>query len=143
MVNPALFSSNSDEWRTPKKVFDEYNAKYNFTLDAAASDENALCKKYYTKETNGMIKSWQDEIVWLNPPYSEIAKWVSKARMEWEYNNATVVMLIPSRTDTRYWHEHIFPHAKINFIKGRLKFSESKNSAPFPSAIVIFEGTTF
>lgn len=132
------FSSNSNEWTTPKKLFNFLDSTYNFTLDPAATKENALCKKYYTKEQDGLLQSWKNEIVFCNPPYGrEISQWVEKAHNESQH--AKIVLLIPARTDTIYWHNFIFPHAsKIYFLKGRLKFGEGSNSAPFPSAIVEF-----
>jgi phage N-6-adenine-methyltransferase len=132
------FKSESNEWGTPQELYDELNKEYGFTLDPCATSENAKCNKYYTKEDDGLSKDWSREIVFMNPPYGrEISKWVKKAS---ETKSAVVVCLIPSRTDTKYWHNYIFPKAhKIMFIKGRLKFSGHKNSAPFPSAIVVFD----
>ena len=132
------FKSESNEWGTPQELYNELNEEYGFTLDPCATSENAKCNKYYTKEDDGLSKDWSREIVFMNPPYGrEISKWVKKAS---ETKSAIVVCLIPSRTDTKYWHNYIFPKAhKIMFIKGRLKFSGHKNSAPFPSAIVVFD----
>lgn len=132
------FSRQSDEWATPRKLYDILYSFYNFTLDAAASSANALCPKYYTIEDDGLTHSWAGEhAVWCNPPYSQLLPWVEKC---WrEGRNTTVVMLIPARTDTIAWQTYILPHAnEIHFIEGRLKFGESRNSAPFPSALVIF-----
>ena len=135
----VMYSQKTNEWETPQKLFDELNVKYSFTLDPCATKENAKCKKYYTIADNGLVQSWNDEIVFCNPPYGkEIGKWVEKAYTE-SIKGATVVMLIPARTDTKYWHEWIFKKAQIIFLKGRLKFGNSKNSAPFPSAIIIFK----
>ena len=142
MVDKVHFSSDSNEWETPQDLFDKLNDEFRFTLDPCASKNNAKCKKYYTKEDNGLIQSWRDEIVFMNPPYGrEIPKWVEKAYNESIHEDCIVVCLIPSRTDTKYWHEFIFPHAEVRFLKGRLKFSGHKNSAPFPSAVVIFDNT--
>ena len=135
----ALFTSNSDEWSTPKYLYDDLDKVFHFTLDPCATKENHLCEKYYTKEDNGLAQDWTGETVFCNPPYSEIKYWVEKCYKEYETNGATVVMLIPVRTDTRYFHEYIYHKAEIEFIKGRLHFSNSKNSAPFPSMIVIYE----
>lgn len=139
-MNKALFSSNSDEWATPQEIFDSLNAEFHFTLDAAATVENHKCERYYTAEQNGLKQSWGGESVFLNPPYSQIAKWVEKAYREGTKDNTVVVMLIPSRTDTRYFHNYILHRSEIRFIKGRLHFNESKNNAPFPSMVVIFRG---
>lgn len=134
------FSSKSNEWTTPQYLFDELNDEFNFTLDPCATDENAKCSKYFTIEDDGLSKDWSNDVVFMNPPYGrEIKKWIKKAYEE-SLNGATVVCLIPARTDTTYWHDFIFDKADdIRFLRGRLKFGNSKNSAPFPSAIVIYE----
>ena len=110
----------------------------NFTVDAASTHENALVDKHWTIREDGLAQSWDGERVWCNPPYGrQISKWVKKAS---EAVGGVVVMLIPARTDTAYWHDYVFPNASdIRFIRGRLHFSDSKNAAPFPSAIVVFE----
>jgi phage N-6-adenine-methyltransferase len=133
------YMSKTNEWATPKDFFEKLNKEYNFTLDPCCTKESAKCKKYYTKEDDGLAQSWENEVVFMNPPYGrEIKHWIEKAYRE-SLKGAIVVCLIPSRTDTRYWWDFIFPHASdITFIKGRLKFGESKNSAPFPSALVEF-----
>lgn len=131
------FMSTSNEWETPQDVFEELNKEFGFTLDPCATNQNAKCDKYYTKEDDGLSKSWGGETVFMNPPYGrEIKHWAKKAHEESEH--ATVVCLVPSRTDTRYWHDHFMKADEIRFIKGRLKFGGAKNSAPFPSAIIIY-----
>ena len=130
-----LMSSASVEWSTPQDFFDELNKEFKFNLDPCANRENAKCKLYYS--SGGLEKSWNNFRVFCNPPYgSEISKWVKKGS---EAMGGVVVMLIPARTDTRYFHEYIYGKAEIRFIKGRLKFGGSKNSAPFPSMLVIFK----
>lgn len=136
----ACFSSNSDEWETPQNLFDELNREFNFDLDVCATSDNHKCPVYFTKEDNGLSKNWGGYRVWLNPPYSEIDKWVEKAYRETRNDNTVVVMLIPSRTDTRYFHNYIYQRTEIRFIKGRLHFNDSKGGAPFPSMIVVFRG---
>ena len=132
------YSSKTNEWETPQELFNRYNEIYHFTLDVCATEENTKCKKFFTKKENGLLQNWSKDICWMNPPYGrEISKWIEKAYTE-SLKGAIVVCLIPSRTDTIYWHNWIFPHAKIEFLKGRLKFSNSKYPAPFPSAIVIY-----
>lgn len=132
------FSSKTDLWATPQDFFNSYNEKYNFTLDVCADSTNHKCEKYFTKEMDGLQQKWEG-ICWMNPPYGkEIKKWMKKA-YESSLNGATVVCLVPSRTDTQWWHEYAMK-GKIEFIKGRLKFGGSKNSAPFPSAVIVFEG---
>jgi site-specific DNA-methyltransferase (adenine-specific) len=135
MIN-LHFSSKTNEWATPQSFFDELNREFNFTLDPCANESNAKCRKYFTQSDDGLSKSWNKEIVFCNPPYGrEIGKWVKKAS---EARGGVVVMLIPARTDTKYFHEYIYNKAEIRFIKGRLKFGGCKNSAPFPSMVVIY-----
>ena len=135
MNNKLMFSSATDEWSTPQHFFDKLNEEFSFTLDPCANDTNHKCKKYFTKMENGLLQDWDDEIVFCNPPYGrEIGKWVKKAAE----SKATVVMLLPARTDTKWFHDYIYEKAEIRFIKGRLKFGEAQNSAPFPSMVVIF-----
>ena len=134
-----MFSSKDQTWETPQNLFDKLDKEFNFTLDVCATDETAKCNNYFTPKENGLIQEWRGNC-WMNPPYGrEIGIWIKKA---WEESKkgAKVVCLIPARTDTKYWHEYIFTYAaEIRFIKGRIKFGNSKNSAPFPSALVIFD----
>ena len=135
MLNQGLYSSASDLWETPQEFFDRLNEEFHFTLDVCALPENAKCSRYYTPEDNGLLMPW-DGVCWCNPPYGrEITKWVKKAS---ECKSA-VVMLLPARTDTRWFHDYIYHKAEIRFLKGRLKFGNAKNSAPFPSMVVIFK----
>lgn len=128
------------EWETPQKLFDDLNKQFNFTVDVAASDTNFKVKKYYTEQIDGLSQSWKDEIVWCNPPYGkQIADWVKKASDE-VVNNCTTVLLIPARTDVKWFHEYVYNKAEIIFIKGRLKFGNSNTAAPFPNMLVIFRG---
>lgn len=139
-MNKVLFSSKSDEWATPQEFFNSINKEFEFDLDPCATLENHKCDKYYTIEDDGLLKKWRGHRVFCNPPYSQINKWVEKAFRESKEDNTLVVMLIPSRTDTRYFHNFIYQRAEIRFVKGRLKFGDSNNSAPFPSMLVIFRG---
>lgn len=135
------FSSKTNEWSTPQEFFNELNEEFHFTLDPCADAENAKCKKYFTKEQDGLKQSWDGERVFCNPPYGrEISKWVKKASED-NSLGTTVVMLIPARTDTRYFHDYIYKKegVEVRFLRGRLKFGGSKNSAPFPSMVVIFD----
>lgn len=140
MNNAIMFSSKNDEWATPQDLFDGLNAEFHFTLDPCALPANAKCDKYFTPDIDGLRQNWEGEIVFCNPPYGKtIYEWMRKCSAESKKDNTTVVALIPARTDTRYFHEFIYRKVKeIRFIKGRLKFGGSKNSAPFPSMIVIF-----
>lgn len=135
------FSSKTNEWSTPQSFFDELDKEFNFTLDPCATHDKAKCEKYYTIEDDGLLQDWSKDIVFMNPPYGrEIKHWVQKAYEE-SLKGATVVCLIPARTDTSYWHEYVFDKADdIRFIKGRLKFGDGKNSAPFPSAVIVYKG---
>ena len=136
-MNDALFSSKTCEWETPAYLFEEYNYKYHFDLDICATNENAKCLRYFTKEQDGLRQEWRG-VCWMNPPYGrEIGKWVEKAYKS-ALKGATVVCLLPARTDTSWWHDYCMK-GQIEFIRGRVKFGNSKHGAPFPSAIVIFE----
>jgi site-specific DNA-methyltransferase (adenine-specific) len=136
----VMYSSKSNEWATPQEFFDKLNAEFQFNLDPCATDENHKCNKYFTRETDGLSQNWGGYRVFCNPPYSDIGKWVEKAFREGHKDNTIVVMLIPARTDTKYFHDYILHRSEIRFVKGRLKFGEGKNSAPFPSMVVIFRG---
>ena len=150
-MNKVHYSSKSDEWQTPKELFDEYDKIYNIQLDAAATKENALCKNYFTKEDDALKQDWSKyKYIWLNPPFGRIiSKFIKKAYEE-SLKNCIVVCLIPGRVDTSYFHNYILPYARIIYIRGRLKFinrllpSYRENGdfklspAPFPSMIVIF-----
>lgn len=141
------FSSEDQTWSTPQNFYDELNKEFNFTLDPCCTKETAKCKKFFTEEDDGLSKSWYGETVFMNPPYGrEIKHWIKKAYDEFMGGGCTVVCLIPSRTDTQYWHNYIFPlyydgsgDVEIRFLKGRLKFGNAKNSAPFPSAVIIYK----
>lgn len=141
----ALFSSNKMNWETPIELFEKLNSIFDFKLDVAASKDNKKCNIYYDEETNGLNQPWQTQAggVWCNPPYGKaIGLWVEKAYKESKKSNTPIVMLIPSRTDTKYFHDFIYGKAEIFFIRGRLKFlnekKEEESSAPFPSMIVIY-----
>jgi len=131
------FSSATDLWSTPQTFFDGLSAEFGFSLDVCALPENAKCAHYFTPSCDGLSQKWEG-VCWMNPPYGrEIGKWVRKA-YESSLEGATVVCLLPARTDTAWWHDYIALNAEVRFVRGRLKFGVAKNSAPFPSAIVIF-----
>ena len=142
MNTKVMFSSETDQWATPQDFFDKLNEEFHFTLDPCANEHNYKCEKYFTKEQDGLVQDWSGETVFCNPPYGrEIIRWVQKCFLEVESGGCKcAVMLIPARTDTRWFHEYIYGKAEIRFIKGRLKFGDCKNSAPFPSMVVIFRG---
>ena len=142
-----LFSSSSSKWETPIELFKELDKEFGFVLDAAASVDNHLCDTYYTEQDDGLLQEWRSW-TYCNPPYGrEVSKWVQKSYEEMRKGNYSV-MLLPARTDTRYFHSYIWDASvqrpregvKVRFLKGRLKFSNAKNSAPFPSMIVVFGG---
>jgi len=141
------FAHKTDEWETPQPFFDDLDKEFGFTLDVCASEANHKCKWYFSMQDCGLARNWEHSTCWMNPPYSQLRAWMKKAS-ESAKRGATVVCLIPSRTDTIAWHTYVWdaerhaprPGVQIRFVKGRLKFGGSKNSAPFPSAVVIFRG---
>ena len=135
-----LFSHASDEWATPADIYEALNAEFHFTLDPCATDQNHKCDQYFTQSENGLLQNWGGNRVFCNPPYSDVAAWVEKAYREASKDHTLVVLLIPSRTDTKYFHDFIYQRSEIRFVRGRLKFGEAINNAPFPSMIVIFRG---
>lgn len=137
MNTNVMFSSKSDLWETPQDLFDKLDAEFRFTLDVCALPENAKCPKYYTPEQDGLSQPWTG-VVWCNPPYGrDVGAWVRKAAQS-ALEGATVVMLLPARTDTAWYQDYIDPFVRPRFIRGRLKFGGAKNSAPFPSMVVAF-----
>ena len=136
-MNKGLFTSNTAEWATPQDFFDKLDAEFHFTLDPCCTHENAKCKKHYTIAENGLQQDWTGERVFCNPPYGrKIGEWVKKAHD----SKCLTVMLLPARTDTKWFHEYIYIYiyAEIRFIKGRLYFNDGEGRAPFPSMVVIF-----
>lgn len=139
MNTDVMFSSKTDCWATPQDFFDKLDKEFHFTLDVCATTENAKCENYYTPELDGLSMPWRG-VCWCNPPYGrQIGQWVRRAFFA-SVSGATVVMLLPARTDTKWFHDYIYQKAEIRFIKGRLKFGDSNNSAPFPSMVVVFRG---
>jgi len=138
-LQKSMVSSKSNEWETPQALFDELDMEFHFTLDPCATEQNAKCEKYYTKNDNGLKLSWAGEVVFMNPPYGgNTGKWIEKAWYE-SGNGAIIVCLIVSSTDRSYWHDYIFPYAnEIRWLRGRVTFGEAQSTAPFASAIVIF-----
>jgi len=136
-TSELMFSSESNTWETPIQFFNRLNLEFNFNLDVCSFPETAKCKNYFTPSDDGLSKDWGLNTCWMNPPYDQCALWMEKAYHE-AIKGATVVALIPSRTDTRYFDDYCMKASEIRFVKGRLKFGNSKNCAPFPSMIVIF-----
>lgn len=146
-MNAVHFSSKNLCWCTPQDFYDKLNEEFSFVLDAAANDKSAKCSLYYTPEMDGLSQSWDcGGAVFCNPPYGrEIGKWVKKAHEEAAIIKYPIVMLLPARTDTSYFHDYIYGKAEIRFVRGRLKFADEdggtlSNSAPFPSMVVIYNG---
>lgn len=143
-MNKAMLSSNRMDWETPQEFFDKLNAQFHFALDAAANEHNAKCSRYFTPEQNGLSQSWDvGGAVWCNPPYGRsTGKWVKKAYQEAQ-KGVTIVMLIPARTDTSYFHDWIYDKADVAFLRGRLQFELGgipQGRAPFPAMLVIYNG---
>lgn len=146
-MHDALLSSKKMDYCTPQDFFAQLDAEFHFTLDAAATEKSAKCEKYYTPETDGLASPWNlaGGAVFCNPPYGrQIGEWVRKAYEE-ARKGTTVVLLIPARTDTRYFHDYIYGKAEIRFLRGRLHFTDEDGTAyppaPFPSMVVIYRGT--
>ncbi|ABR91761.1 phage N-6-adenine methyltransferase [Janthinobacterium sp. Marseille] len=136
-MSKVHFSSATPEWYTPQSTFDVLNAEFGFTLDPCCTHENAKCDRHFTMAENGLSQDWSNEVTFMNPPYGrEIKEWMRKA-YESSLSGATVVCLVPARTDTAWWHDYSIK-GEIRFLRGRLKFGGAKTNAPFPSAIVIF-----
>ena len=136
-MNRVTLSSQRSDWETPHRFFDALNAEFGFTLDACASDETAKCATYFTPDNDALSQPW-DGVVYCNPPYGyQIGKWVAKCH--WEARRGSIVVgLIPAKTETRWWHEHVMAANEIRLIRGRLRFSGSQVNAPFPSAVVVW-----
>lgn len=151
MTQNVHFSRKSDEWGTPQELFDSYNKEFEFDCDVASTKENAKCNWFYTEQDNSLEQVWGHRN-WCNPPYSKVKEFAAKASEEQKKRKLTV-MLIPARTDTRFFHDYCYEKkdVEIRFIKGRIKFvhpdgallrgskmNGSNNAAPFPSMLVIF-----
>ncbi len=146
----AFKTSNDDTWTTPREFFDKLNAEFGFGLDAAALQSSTLVPDNWYGPDHPDLASrdalridWKHNSrgkpIWLNPPYGRTIKdWVAKADYE-SKQGATVVCLVPARTDTNWWWDHCIHH-EVRFVKGRLKFGNQPNSAPFPSAVVVMKG---
>jgi phage N-6-adenine-methyltransferase len=138
-VNGALFQHATDEWSTPPAFFRKLDRRYRFTLDPCATAENAKCALYFTKEQDGLQQSWGSHRVFCNPPYGRaIGKWVRKA-FEASQRGALVVLFVPARTDTRWYHDWVQGKAEVTFVAGRLRFGGAKTGAPFPSMLAVYD----
>jgi phage N-6-adenine-methyltransferase len=151
-LNTALmFSKASNEWSTPQDTFDALDAEFQFAVDCAATAENAKCARWLGpggSSPDALTVAWGEcgTVCWLNPPYSRVRAFISKAAAEGAWCSCTVVALVPARTDTRWWHQHVWDSARhsmrfgveLRFFTGRLKFGGMHSGAPFPSVVVIF-----
>ncbi len=139
--NSGLKSSKTDKWETPQALFDQLDAEFRFNLDACADETNHKCPLYFDRAQDGLAQSWAGYRVWCNPPYGRaVGDWVKKAYLETRDGvlGTVCVMLVASRTDTQWWHEYAMKATEIRFISGRVKFGDSQNGAPFPSAVLVF-----
>lgn len=141
MKTNVMFSSKTDQWATPQDFFDKMDAEFHFTLDPCADEFNRKCERFFTKEQDGLAQDWTGERVFCNPPYGrEMQHWVRKCFEEVMKGGCPIaVMLIPARTDTKWFHDYVYGKSEVRFIKGRLKFGGSKYNAPFPSMVVVFQ----
>ena len=141
MINSGMMSSKTDMWETPQDFYNKLDLEFGFELDVCALRANAKAPRFFTPEQDGLKQRWNG-ICWMNPPYGrKIGNWIEKAYQS-ALGGATVVCLLPSRTDTRWFHEYCLKSSDIRFIKGRLHFGGSKNAAPFPSVVVVFSQKT-
>lgn len=137
----VMFSQDTDEWATPQWLFDALDKEFGFTLDPCSDGSNARCPKFYSVRDSGLLKDWGSETVFMNPPYSQCLTWMHKAYAAAQ-QGATVVCLVPARTDTAWWHRYAMK-GEIRLLRGRLKFGDAQNSAPFPSAVIVFRPQSF
>lgn len=139
MNTEVMFSSDDMTWATPIDFFNKLNEEFHFNLDVCALHATAKCRHYYSPEIDGLSQDWKG-VCFMNPPYGrEIVAWMEKAYNE-GLKGSTIVCLVPARVDTYWWNTYCMRAKEIRFVKGRLKFGDSTNSAPFPSAVVIFQG---
>ena len=142
-INRGIFTSGTDEWATPDSFMNVVREMWpEFDLDPCALPSSAKATTYYTPEDDGLVQPWNGDLIWMNPPYGrEIPRWVKRAAQAVK-GGATVVALLPARTDTAWWHDHVLPFAdEIHFVRGRLHFGgdheRSAHNAPFPSVLVV------
>ena len=138
----VMFSSKTGQWGTPQEFFNKLDWRFGpFNLDPCATPSNTKCSNFFTEAEDGLSKSWEGFTSFINPPYGRgLEKWIKKAYEESRKEDTKVVMIIPARTDTKYWHQYIMKADEVYFIKGRLKFGDAENCAPFPSAVIVFDG---
>ena len=139
MIHDALYSCRSEEWPTPQTFFETLAREFAFTLDPCATRRNAKCTVYFTKSQDRLTQDWGTRRVFCNPPYGRCMRaWAQKCYQA-SQAGATVVLLAHARTDTLWFYDWVYGKAsEIRFIKGRLKFGDGRQSAPFPSLVAIF-----
>ena len=140
------FDSERQDWPTPQDMFEALDKVYEFNFDLAAGKENSKCKHFYSQEQDALIQEWTASSCWLNPPYggtgsNKLAAWIKKAHESSEKYGNRIVVLIPARTNTSWWHKHCMKAKEILFVEGRPKFGDAKHGLPQPLAIIIFENT--
>ena len=137
-ISPSLYSCRTDDWPTPQAFFDQLNREFKFTLDPCASAENAKCRWFFTREDDGLKQNWRSHRVFCNPPYGKTMRDWARKCYEASQGGALVALLAHARTDTRWFHDWVYGKAdEIRFVRGRLKFGDGSQSAPFPSLIAI------
>lgn len=138
-LNRGLFSSVRGDWATPQQLIQALRTEFPFTLDACAAPDTAVADEWFSSANESIGPAVWSGVVWVNPPYGRgVDAWIVKAIQEAE-RGATVVMLLPARTDTAWFHELVIPHAaEIRFLRGRLSFDDGKGRAPFPSMLLVF-----
>jgi phage N-6-adenine-methyltransferase len=137
-ISEQLFSSATCEWATPRAFFRKLDRRFGFTLDPCATPENTKCALFFTREQDGLKQDWGTHRVFCNPPYGrEIGKWARKC-FEASQNGALVVLFVPARTDTKWFHEWVQGKADVTFVRGRLRFGGADTSAPFPSMLAVY-----
>ena len=129
------FSSKKQDFETPDNLFNLLNDEFHFTLDVCANSDNKKCKRYFSEQQNGLVQKWEGTC-WMNPPFIDVGRWVKKAYGE-SQDGTVVVCLLPSRTNTGWWHDYVM-QGEIRFIRGRPKFKGSEHGLPLPLSIVIF-----
>ncbi len=143
IVNKELASSEGhlqkDKWETPIKLFKTWNSQYCFSLDPCAEEHTAKCEKFFTEKEDGLIQDWSGEIVFVNPPYSRgnIDKWMKKCYDEAQ-KGVQIVALIPVSTSSGWFHKYVWKHSDLIFIKGRIRFNGAPFTAPFSSALAVY-----
>ena len=138
MNTRRCFSNTRTDWATPQFWFDYLNLEFKFTLDPCCYHQTAKCKKHYTLAEDGLSQSWENERVFMDPPYGRsLRTWMKKAYTEARDNGALVVCFVPARVDTQWWHDFA-AKGEVRFPKSRVRFEGATSGAPFPQAFIIF-----